>query len=134
MPKVQYKGIADAQQPTLLDNGPHDLRIVKATYAEGKTPGRFRTEVVLESLDILDSQGVFHYIADLNPEGTEKGENYKTLLLKQFCTAFDIPFDESGFDTDDFSGKVANIVTVVDTDDQGRKSVKLLLPELPVIG
>ncbi len=134
MTKVGFRGIADNKEPELLSDGPHDLRIVKATYAEGKKPGRFRTEVVLESLDTPDAVGVFHYLADPNPEGTEKGEKYKGLLLKRFCTLFDIPFDEDGFDTDDFLGKLAVVVTKIETDDEGRKSVKLVLPELPIIG
>ncbi len=134
MPKVGYKGIADAKEPTLLSDGPHDLRIVKATWGESKTIGRFRTEVVIESLDSPDSVGIFHYISDPNPEGTEKGEIYKMLLTKRFCHVFDIPFDEEGFDTDDFPGKVANIVTKTDTEQEtGRKSTSLVLPELPMV-
>ena len=134
MTKVKYQGIDKAQEPTHLKDDVHLLRIIKATHGPGKTdPNKFRTEFILDCPQEPDTQGVFHYIGDPNPDGDPKGESYKFLLAKRFFMHFDVPFDEEGFDPDDALGKEAETRTLTEKDEEtGRSSTKLLLPELGV--
>ncbi len=134
MAKVSYKGIGDAQEPVNLDDGPHLLRCIKAVYGPGKQdPTKFRCEVILDCPQEPDKNGVFHYISDPNPEGTEKGEAFKFLQTKRFMVAFGVDFDNEGYDPDDILGKEAEIVTKTEKDEKtGMTSTKLVLPELPV--
>ncbi|KKN58679.1 hypothetical protein LCGC14_0549710 [marine sediment metagenome] len=133
MAKVAYKGIADRQEPTHLEDDVHNLRIVKATHGAGKADStKFRTEVILDCPDQPDKQGVFHYLGDQNPDGDPKAEEFKGLMAKRFLIHFDIPFDDEGYDPDDFLGKQAATRTKQSKDDQGRTQVSLILPEIQI--
>lgn len=131
MAKVSYKDIGSAQEPTHLDDDVHMLRIIKASHGPGKAdPTKFRTEVILDCPSQPDKQAIFHYLGDQNLEGDPKGEAYKLLLTKRFLLHFDIEFDDTGFDPDDFLGKQAETRTKQEKDEKGRTSVTLILPEL----
>ncbi len=131
MTKIGYKGIADAKPPELVEDYEHQLRIVNATYGPGKQdPKKFRTEVIIEVLDVPDSAGIFQYLSDPNPDGEEKSEKFKALMTKKFLTAFGIPFDGEGFDLDDFPGKTYTGRTKKSKDEEtGRESANVILPE-----
>ena len=93
MAKVTYAGIADAVEAVHLKDDVHELKIVKASHGAGKAdPTKFRTEILIEALDDPTAQGIFHYLGDPNPDGTEKGEAFKLLLTKKFLLAFDIRY------------------------------------------
>lgn len=131
MAKVQYQGMGEAKEPELLVDDIHEIRIVKATHGPGKTdPNKFRTEVILDCPSVPDAQGIFHYISDRNPDGDPKSEAFKNLKNKQFFSHFGIPYDDDGYDLDDMLGKTAMTKTKLVVDDQGRKNVNLVLPEL----
>ncbi len=131
MAKVTYKGIADAKPPELVEDDEHQLRITRATYGPGKTdPTKFRTEAIIEVMDVPDSQGIFHYLGDPNPDGDEKSEKFKALMTKKFLVAFGIDFDGEGFELDDFIGKTYTGRTKKTKDETtGRESVNLVLPD-----
>ena len=131
MARVQHKGIADAQEPVALETGVHNLRIVKASHGAGKgDPTKFRVEVMLDCPDQPDKNAVFFYIGDPNPEGEAKSENFKALMAKRFLTHFDIEFDETGFDLDDFLGKTASTRIVTSKSEDGRMNTNLDLPPI----
>ncbi len=131
MARVQHKGIADAQEPVALTDGVHNMRIAKASHGAGKgDPTKFRVEVMLDCPEEPDKNAVFFYIGDPNPEGDPKAENFKALMAKRFLTHFDIPFDDTGFDLDDFFGKTADTRVVTTKDKEGRVNTNLDLPPI----
>ncbi len=144
MARVDQKGIADAKEPERLKDGVHNLQILSAKHEPGKKTGRMRTEVMLVCPEEPDTQAVFHYLTipreeedylsenpGKGPADHKKSEKFKSLNNKRFLIQFDIPFDNKGFETEDFSGKTAPVRTQIEVDDQDRKSVKLLLNEIP---
>ena len=50
--------------------------------------------------------------------------------IKYPGTAFNIEFDEAGYDTDDFLGKTATVRTKSEKDEEGRINVSLKLQEV----
>ncbi len=131
MAKVTYHGIGNAEPPKMVEDDEHELRIIKATYGPGKAdPTKFRTEVIIEVMDVPDSQGIFVYLSDPNPDGEEKSEKFKALNTRKFLTAFKITFDAEGFDLDDFMGKTYTGRTKKSKDEEtGRESSNILLPD-----
>lgn len=132
MARVQFKGIADQQEPESLPDDTYELRIIKANHGPGKTdPTKLRTEVILDCPAQPDSQGIFFYIGDENPDGDPKSESFKRLNAARFMTLFGIPFDNDGFDLEDFLGKTASVRTKsVKDEETGREGVNLILPPL----
>ena len=147
MAKVNYKGIADAKEPELLPDGLKNLRILKAEYKEGKVEGKHHTLVIIDCPERPDCQSIFFYLGDpmgfeeymsFNPdkskEDWDKAEAFKSLNAKRFMVHFDIPWDEDGYDTDDFAGKTADTITQQSESEyegKKRKQVDMILPELP---
>lgn len=146
MTRVAYPGIADAQPPPTLKDGPHELIITKAYRKESKTfPGTDNTEIVIVDQNEPDANAIFFYLVDpisletfieRKPDKSEedytKSENFKALNVKQFCKAFDIEFDEAGYELDDFLGKRATLMTTSEKDEKtGRVNVSIQLP--PVV-
>ena len=144
MGRVSYPGIADAKPDKNLKDGAHDLTIVKVERVPAKGhPESEHTRVMLVDKTVPDSKAVFFYLIDpisletyierspgKSEEDYKKSENFKALTTKQFCTVFDIEFDEAGYDTDDFLGKVASLRTKQTKDDLERTNVELILPEV----
>lgn len=146
MTRVDYQGIADAKEPELLPDGVHELRIITATFKESNA-GKMMTEVMMDCPETPDAQPIYHYLTtpvtledylQANPQKAkadwERSENFKALGNKRFLTHFDIPYDEGGYDTEDFVGQTAGTRTKVsDIDDQGRRRVELKLPSLTIV-
>lgn len=128
MARVEYKGLADKTEPENLPDDTYQLRIVKATHGPGKQdPKKLRVEVILDCPAQPDAQGVFFYI----PDKTEDTSSFSELQTARFLTVFGIPFDNDGFDIDDFLGKTAEIRTESTKDETGRENINLKLPPLP---
>ena len=147
MSRVGYKGIADATPPPTAEDSVHQLQIksAKRKVPKSRTDGKeTMTEVMIIIPSEPDVNPIYVYLNDPQPldEFLEKFEgkweeadwkrfqNLNALDIKKFCTAFGIPFDADGYDTDDFPGKVADIRTKSEKDDQGRINVSLVLPEV----
>ena len=143
MGRVGYSKIADAKEAELLTDGPNMLRIVKAEHGEGTVKGKYRTQIIMDCPEQPDRQSVFLYLGDpatldeylvsrpdKGQEDWVKSEDFKTLNTRRFLEAFQIPYDDEGFDTDDFMGRTALIPTYTEKDDKGVDRVNLTLPEL----
>ena len=64
------------------------------------------------------------------PHGTTTKN--KQLMIKRFCYLFQIPYTDTGFDTDDVAGARARAtVTTTPTDDRGNSYNQVVLPRLP---
>lgn len=157
MPKIGYVGIADAKPPQPPKDGVHPLRIMKATHKKSKA-GKLMTEVMISVEDDAEAQPLFEYIMDpvsqseweegmANKEDSgfdqmtdaeklvqyKKGENMKALNAQRIMVAFDIPFDETGFDTDSFVGRTATLdLKTGEPDTQGRVNTRINYPQVAV--
>ena len=157
MPKILYEGIADAKPPVPPTDGVHPLRIMKATHKMSKSSSRMMTEVMISVEDDEEAPPIYQYLMDpisqaefeatlaAKPDsGFEnmsdgekliaynKSENNKLLNAQRLLVAFDIPFDETGFDTDAFIGQIASLMLKTTTDDQNRVSTNVVFPQVAV--
>ena len=146
MTRVAYAKIGDAMPPPSLKDGPHELVITKAYRKASKANPEVESmcEVVIVDKSEPDANAIFFYLVDpidletfvgrkpdKNEEDWKKSENFKALNVKQFCVAFDIPFDDEGFDLDDFLGKTATLMTTSEKDPTTQRvNVSMKLPEV----
>lgn len=147
MSRVEYAGIADATPPPVLADGVHQLQIkhAKRKVPKSRMDGKeTMTEVMIICPSEPDASPIYMYFNDQQPldeflvkfEGKWGEDDWKrfgnmnALDIKKFCSAFKIPFDEDGYDTDDFPGKAADIRTKSTKDAEGRTNVELVLPEV----
>lgn len=145
MTRVAYPKIADAMPPESLKDGPHELVITKAYRKESKNfSGVENCEIVIVDKAEPEANAIFFYLVDpisletyfdrkpdKSEEDWKKAENFKALNTKQFLKAFDIEFDDDGFDLDDFLGKTATLMTTSTKDPSTlRVNVSMQLPEV----
>lgn len=93
-------------EPKPVPNALYDLEIVSAESVSSQK-GQPQVEVHLGIKGHEDAPIVRHYIS-LPSEGDDADKKRNKLLFaKRFCHLFNIPYDETGFDTDDFVGSKA---------------------------
>jgi hypothetical protein len=115
-------------EPKPVPDSMYDLEIVSAesTSSQGGSP---QVEVHIGILGHEDAPNVRHYIS-LPKEGDDAGKRgTKLLFAKRFCSLFKIPYDETGFDTDDFTGSKARAELTTE-ERNGNTYNKLILPRL----
>ena len=157
MGRIAYVGIADAKPPVPPTDGVHPLRIMKATHKPSKSSGKMMTEVMISVEDDAESQPLYQYLMDPIPQAEyeagmaskedsgfdqmsdgekliayQKSENQKLLNTQRVLTAFDIPFDETGFDTDSFASRTVSLELRTTTDNEGRKNTNIVFPQVAV--
>jgi hypothetical protein len=115
-------------EPKPVPVGMYDLEITSAE-ATNSQKGAPQVEVHIGIIGHEDAPIVRHYIS-LPKEGEEPGKTKTKLLFgKRFCALFKIPYDETGFDTDDFQGSKARCELTTEERD-GNTYNKLNLPRL----
>ncbi|KKL69775.1 hypothetical protein LCGC14_2111570 [marine sediment metagenome] len=157
MARILYEKIADAKPPVPPTDGVHPLRIMKATHKKSKSSGKMMTEVMISVEDDEEALPIYQYLMDpisqaefeatlaAKPDsGFEnmsdgekliaynKSENNKLLNAQRLLVAFDIEFDETGFDTDSFVSHTASLQLKSTTDDQNRVSTNIVFPQVAV--
>lgn len=148
MARVNFKGIETAKEPELLPDAVHQLRVVKAEYGPGKDPSKMRTQVIIDCPERPDCRSIFHYLSEpsteddylRNNQGKTRedwiqAEEFKKLSTKRFLLCFDIPYDEEGYDTENFVGHTGSCgvtTDLINENDPNSKTSKLILPELGV--
>lgn len=154
MPKIEYVGIADAKPPQPPKDGVHPLRIMKATHKRSKS-GKMMTEVMISVEDDAEAPPLYEYLMDPISQSEweenmskkedsgidqmsdseklvqyNKGENMKLLNTQRILVAFDIGFDETGFDTDSFPSHTATLeLRNREPDSQGRINTQIMYPQ-----
>jgi len=122
--------VTDAKEARVAPEGIYTHRIHEATIEDGKKPGtkNIRVMTIIEGED--EFAPVFTYLSLPNSQDDEKAKNFKKLQIRRFLHAFNIPYDPSGFNVEDFAGATGDVLTVVEVY-EGRESNKLQLPRLP---
>ncbi len=130
MTRMTYTGIADATLPGAVPVERYDLRIVSAVFNEkSKRSGKPNIEAEIEILSHPEAASFRHYLTF--PDGEDaKSDNFKRALTNAFLTAFNIEYDDTGFDDNDFPGCTAdNMPLTLDKGDDGveRNSIDIFL-------
>lgn len=118
----------DVVESRPVPNGRYNLVIAQAeeTVSQKGAP-MIKCSLGIEGHD--DAPNVSHFIS--LPDGGEK-DAFKALMLKRFLTAFNIAYDDEGFEIDDFFGARASAeLTLSEPDDAGNIYNRLQLPRLP---
>ena len=126
MPRIPYRGIADAQMPGAVPAERYDLRCIKSTYIESNKKGNPMVTLECEVLGQPTADTVYHYITFPKGEDAKK-DNRIAASTKRICELFSVDFDGEGFDSDDFQGKEAHnvLLTVEEGDKPGRLNNKI---------
>ena len=114
MPFIEMgEEFANAKETPLAPEGQYDIKI--HALSEDKVPDQKNNLVIDLRFDAEDFAQFRHWIALPIPgkdkrNDEEKGHKpgttarTKMLMAKRFCYLFDIPYTDSGFNTDDFLG------------------------------
>lgn len=136
MPFVDVKGLTEVQEADLVPEGVYQLRIFKA---EDKEPAGDKRGMTAVSIEVLNppngtARPIFHNVLWLKDGDPDKTKNFILLQNRRFLELFEIPFEESGFNSDDFVGQTAEcrVVKASYQDSEGKTQFKneLDLPEL----
>lgn len=129
MPFVPIR-LDDVQEGAAVADGEYDLQIVKAILGESKK-GNSMVTVTLRVLDVPEANLINHWITPPSAGLPEDQVRLRKLDVKRFCSAFGIPHEDGGFDTDDFPGKTARIYLKKEvSEDDGNEYNRLRLPRL----
>lgn len=129
----------DAVEAKPAPTGEYSLQITECKLTEtgqnSKRPGSPQFRVSLGFTDEPNTPNVTHFISLPHEEDEPSAAQYKALLLKRFLTAFSIPFDSNGIDTEkmamDMVGASARIgVELTEPDDNGNIYNRLKVPRL----
>lgn len=121
----------EAQEAQIVEEGNYNIVISAATEKESKSSGKPMIECTLEISGQPNAQSIWYYLTLPHADDEEKTRNFKMLNLKRFLTAFNIPFDSSGFNVEDFPGAEANLrVKQSEPDDDGNIRNEIVLPKL----
>ena len=122
----------EVQESRPVPNGRYNVVIASAEENKSKA-GNDQIVVSLGIEGHADAPNVSHWIS-IPGAGDEKAA-FKLLMMKRFLNAFKIPYDDSGFDVQDFVGATASLdLTLSEPDDNGNTYNRLQLPKLPSEG
>ena len=144
MPFIEMgEEFAKAKETPLAPEGQYDVKI--HALSEDKVPGQ-KNNLVIDIRFDEDYTPFRHWVALPIPDkdarndqekGHDPGTTAKTkmLMAKRFCYLFNIPFSDTGFNTDDFLGATvrAGITQGTFTSKDGTEVTvnRLILPRLP---
>lgn len=104
--------ITDAEEPEVVDPDEYEVKVTDAQLEESKKGD----PMVHLTLDILNdkkgdpvghTRNIHEYMVFPNSEDDEDARNFKKLQIRRACEALGVPYDEQGFNVDDFFGQTA---------------------------
>lgn len=129
MPFVPIR-LDDVQEGSAVADGEYDLQIIKAVLGESKK-GNSMVTVTIRVLDEPTANLVNHWLTPPAAGLPEDQVRLRKLDIARFCSAFDIPTEDGGFDTDDFAGKTARVYLKKEvSEDDGNEYNRLRLPRI----
>ncbi len=128
MPFINLEGLDGDYEDKPVPEGTYTLRIEAAEDGRNKADTADMTTVRLkvEDADHPDAATIWHYIVYPNGDDKPEAHRRKMRLLQSFLKAFGVPFDPSGFDTEDLIGAVGECA-LKQEEYEGRVSNKLSL-------
>jgi hypothetical protein len=112
MPFIQ-QAIADARESNLVPEAEYDLRIADYEEKDSKKSGKPMISVMIEILNQgEDVEPIFHNISLVTDEDEPKTAKFKLRMQRRFLNVFNIPFEDNGFNTDDFANAEGRCLVV----------------------
>lgn len=120
--------LKNAKEPEPVPEGEYDLRIVKVMDTETKKKEPMTVVTLrVEDQGFPNAAAVQEFIT--YPNGGQY-DDLRALQLKRLLTLFDVPFDESGFDSADLMGKTGRCFLTQEEGDDGVLRNKMKLPRI----
>ena len=95
----------EAAEAEVVPEGEYHIRNHEAELTTSKKGSQMiKVLSVIESPDHPNAAPINTYLSLPSDDDEPKAAAFKLLQLRRFCECFEIPFDESGFDTDDIAG------------------------------
>ena len=125
--------LQDAKEPEAVPEGEYDLRIMKHEDGESKKSGNPMTTIFIKIEDAAHPNAalVRHWLVPPTNETPADQRQMRLLDIKRFLTAFNIPMEGEGFNSDDLDGATARCMLTQDEDEEsGNVYNRLKLPRL----
>lgn len=126
--------LKDAAESQTVPDGLYELLCGEATIHHNERSGKDSVMIPIAITDppddVSNPSDIMHFLPLLREDDSEKGRAFKLVLQARFLVAFNIPFEDNGFDTDDISGAGGKVAVTTDTDDNDVPRNVLNLPEL----
>lgn len=134
MPFINAR-IGDAKESEPVPDGQYDLRIAKVDEKKSKKPPHYDMlllTITIEDPNFPNASPVFHNMLFPKEDTEERTANLFQLGNARLLTAFGVPFDDNGFDSDDLLGATAKGITVQQEEnpETGDPTNRLILPRL----
>jgi hypothetical protein len=108
--------LTKAKEPEVAPEGQYDIRCVKVSQTETKKKEPMTVLTLRIEAGDENYAPVQEFIT--YPNGGQY-DDLRTLTLKRILTAFEVPFDDQGFDTDELLGKTVSVLLVQEEGDDG---------------
>jgi hypothetical protein len=121
MPFIQMP-MNEAHESEAVPEGMYDLRIHSAEVKDSESSGKPMVEclMVIEATEFPHAAPITFYLPLIHPDDKPSARNFKLVQAARLCTAFGVPFEDNGFDTDDLVGATANVLLKQETVDKDR--------------
>ena len=133
MPFIKSE-VGSATEAQTVPEGVYELRCGEAKEWTNKTSGKesILCTIFIENPpeDVPMAQPIGHFISLVHPDDDEDKAAFKVLMQRRFLEAFSIPFEASGFDTDDIPGASAELMLKQETGDDDVTRNVIGLPHL----
>ena len=109
--------IKDAREQQVVPEAEYDLRIQQAEIKDSKSKAdrqNVEVMVLIESAEYPNAAPIFHYLSIVHDDDDQKTKDFKLRMQRRFLELFKIPFEDNGFDTDDFAGCTATCLVAQD--------------------
>lgn len=124
------KQTLDAKEPEAAPEGEYDLRIVKWEEKETKK-GSPMIPCTIKIMDRDVNAPLFtHWVLLIDDKVPVENHDMYKLNLQRFLSAFNVPYEDGGFDTDDLQGAEGHCFVGQQEGDDGIVRNVLRLPRL----
>ena len=109
---IPLDGAGNIKEPGLIDTEGIQPLIVKSAEKKLHANGKYFIQVIVEVQGQEDTvQAIFNNLWLPMKDDEKKSKDFKMLMIKRFCVAFDIPMDE-GVNPGDFAGAQADLPVI----------------------
>lgn len=123
MPFIEVN-LNDAKEKEVVPEGAYDLRIIEAPIEQSKNSGKDMIVCLIgiESTEYPNAMPVREYYSLPHEDDTQAAFDFKLLQLRRLCDAFNVPFEDGGFNSDDLAGATASEIQVRQESFQPKKA------------
>lgn len=129
------KTALDAKESEIAPEGEYDLRIVKVeekkTGDKSKIPGEPMIQCTIRIEEPNSNYSLFnHTLMIVTKKTPDENKDMYKLNIQRFLETFNIPHEDTGFDTDDLQGAEGRCMVTQKDGDDGVTRNQLRLPRL----